>query len=90
MDGAGLGRTAVVRAAEHASHATEAAASEELGEEILSGHAAVACTAFEAGLTILVINLSLLRVGKNVVGLAKILELFLGVGVAWVLVCTDY
>lgn len=90
MDGAGLGRTAVVRAAEHASHATEAAASEELGEEILSGHAAVACTAFEAGLTILVINLSLLRVGKNVVGLAKILELFLGVGVAWVFVCTDY
>ena len=66
VNSAGLGRSAVVHTAEHTSHAahpTEAAAAEELCEEVLSSHAAAGTsTALEAGLTILIINLTLLRI----------------------------
>jgi len=65
VDRPGLGRAAVLHAAEHASQsaAEAAAAAKELGEEILRGHAATSTAALQAGLSILVVDLALVGVG---------------------------
>lgn len=64
VDGAGLGRAAVVHTTKHAAHAAEATTTaEELREQVLGGHAAATSTSFQAGLTILVVYLALLGVG---------------------------
>jgi len=64
MDCLGLCRCALrVHAAEHAAEATsEAAAAKELGKKILGRHATATSAAFETGLTILVVDLSLFGV----------------------------
>lgn len=87
VDGSGLrGTTVHTAATKHASHATEATTSEELSEQVLSGHATTAGTALKAGLTILIVNLSLLGIGEDFIGVRDLLELFLGIGVVCVLV----
>lgn len=88
VNSSGLGRAAVhTAAAKHTSHATEATTSEELSEQVLGGHATTTSTSLETGLTILIVNLSLLGVGEDFVGMRDLLELFLGIGVVCVLVC---
>ena len=88
VNGSGLGRATVhTAAAKHTSHTTEATTSEELSEQVLGGHATTTSTSLETGLTILIVNLSLLGVGENFVGMRDLLELFLGIGVVCVLVC---
>lgn len=88
VNGTGLGGPTVhTTTAEHAAHATESSTSEELSKKVLGGHSTTAGTSLEAGLTILVVDLSLLRVGKNFVGVRDFLELLFGVGVVCVLVC---
>jgi len=63
VDGSGLGR-ATVHAAAASKHAaktsSKAASAEELGKQVLGGHATTAGTALEAGLAILIIDLALL------------------------------
>jgi hypothetical protein len=88
VDGAGLGRAAVVHTtAEHATHAAETTTAEELSKQILSSHAATtSTTALEAGLTILVVDGSLLRVREDFVGVRDLLEFILSFGVVRVLV----
>lgn len=87
VNGSSLGgATAWTAAAEHASHSTETTTAEELGKQILGGHATTAGAALKAGLTILVVDLSLLGIGENFVGVRDFLELFLGIGVVCVLV----
>lgn len=86
MNGAGLGRATVHTAAEHASHASEATTAEELSEQVLSSHATTTGTTLETGFTVLIIDLSLLGVGKDFVGVGDFLELFLSGGVVCVLV----
>ena len=73
VDGASLLGTLFTAAAEHATHATEAAtttaAAEELCEQVLGTHSAAAHSAalLETLLTILVVDLALLGVGQNLV-----------------------
>lgn len=86
VNGAGLGRATVHTAAEHASHASEATTAEELSEQVLGSHATSTGTTFEAGFTILIVNLSLLGVGEDFVGVGDFLELVLSGGVVCVLV----
>lgn len=72
-----------------AKHAAEAAAStaEELGEEIFSRHAAGTSSAlFQSGLTILVVDLTFLRVRKGFVSVGKLFEFLFCLCVARVLV----
>jgi ATPase subunit of ABC transporter with duplicated ATPase domains len=66
----GLGRTTLLHAAEHAAKAAaaEAARAEELREEVLSSHATPSA-AFQTCLAILVVDLALLGVGENLVGM---------------------
>ena len=87
VDGARLGGTTVVHAAEHATHASEAAAAEELSEKVLGGHATAGTAAFKASLAILVVHLSLLGVGQDFVGMRNLLELFLGCRVVRIFIC---
>jgi hypothetical protein len=72
VDRLGLGRAAlVVHAAEHTAEAAAeaAAAAEELRKEVLGRHAAAATsTAFQSGLTILVVYLALLGIRQDLVG----------------------
>jgi hypothetical protein len=91
VNGTGLRRTTVpTHAAKHASHAAEStAAAEELGEEVLGGHAAATSTALESGLTILVVHCALLGIGQDFVGVGDLFELVLGRGVVGVLVWTS-
>lgn len=91
VDGSSLGGTAVhTTAAKHATEATTeaaATAAKELSKQILGSHATTAASAtLEAGLTVLVINMALLRVGKDFVCVRDLLELFLCGGVVGVLV----
>jgi hypothetical protein len=87
VNGSGLGGATVhTAAAKHTAHATETTTSEELSEQVLGGHATTSGTALEAGLTILIVDLSLLGIGENFVGMGDLLELFLGIGVVCVLV----
>lgn len=89
VNGSGLGRASLVHATatEHATEATtEATSAEELGEEVLGGHAAAAGAALETSLAILIINLSLLRIGEDFVSVRNLLELVLSFGVVGVLV----
>lgn len=90
VDGARLGRAPARHsaAAEHPTHTAAAAASEELGEQILGGHAtrAAAAAALEASLAILVVDSALLRIGEDLVRGRDVLELILGFGVVRVLV----
>lgn len=89
VDSACLGRTPVLHAAEHASKtATETAATstEELCEEVLGSHTATCSTALEAGLTILVVDRSLLGIGQDFVSGGDFLEFVLGGGVVGIFV----
>jgi hypothetical protein len=72
--------------AEHAAEGTAAAAAEELREQVLSVHAAATAAMLQAFLTELVIQLTLLRIGENLVGVRQFLELLCGIGVVGVLV----
>jgi hypothetical protein len=88
VNGSGLGGAAVHTAsAKHTAHTTETTTSEELSKQVLGGHATTSGTALETGLTILIVNLSLLGIGEDLVGMRDLLELFLGIGVVCVLVC---
>jgi hypothetical protein len=87
VNGSGLGRASAVHTAKHAAEtATETTTAEELGKEILSGHATAASTALEAGLAILIVKLSLLGIGENFVSVRNLLELVFRFGVMSVLV----
>lgn len=73
-----------------AEHATEtAAAAEELSKEILGTHSSSAGTTFETLLTELVVDLTLLRIGQDFVGMRQFLELLGSFGVVRVLVCEE-
>lgn len=88
LDGASFGGAAIVHAAEHATHAAEATAAEELSEQVFGSHAATAgSAALKTSFTILVVDLSLLSVGQDLVGVGNFFELFLSGGVVCVLVC---
>lgn len=69
-DGLGLLRAALWHTAATAEHATEAAAAtEELGKQVLGSHAATTPgAAFEAGLAILVVYLALVGIRKDLIG----------------------
>lgn len=85
VDGAGLLGASVAHATtEHSTEAT--AAAKELGEDILGVHSGATSTAFQALLTILVINLTLLGIGENLVGVRQLLKLLCRLGVVGVLV----
>lgn len=86
VNGARLGRSAIVHASKHTAHAAEATAAEELRKQVLGGHAATTGSALQTGLTVLIVNLSLLRVRQNFVRMGDFFELFLGLGVVGVLV----
>jgi hypothetical protein len=63
-------------AAKHATATAEdRSAAEELGEKIFSIHATPARTALEAFLSILIIDLALLWIGKNFICVRDLLEL---------------
>ncbi|KUI53900.1 hypothetical protein VP1G_10625 [Cytospora mali] len=87
---ASLGRAPVWHTtAEHATQATAKATTttKELSEQILSSHAAAAsCATLQACLTILVVDLALLGVGQDFVGVRNLFELVFGLGVVGVLV----
>lgn len=72
--------------AEHSAEGTTAAAAKELGEQILGVHAATTTAMLEALLTELIIQLTLLGVGKTFVGVRQFLELLCGIWVVGVLV----
>jgi hypothetical protein len=87
VDGASLGRPAVLHASKHATHSAKATTAEELSKQIFSGHAASATSAtLEASFTILIVDLALLGVGQDLVGAGDLLELLFGSGVVGVLV----
>jgi hypothetical protein len=82
-----------VATAEHAAHTTEssasAAAAEELCEQVLGSHSSAtthSAALLEALLTILVVNLALLRVREYFICVGNLLELFLGFGRVCVLI----
>jgi len=77
----------MVHTTEHAAEAApEAAAAEELSKEVLRGHTAATGTTLKTGLAILVVDLTLLRVGEDLIGVGDLLELFFRSGVVCVLV----
>lgn len=89
MDRTSLGRAAVVHASEHATHtahATEAAAAEELSKQVLGSHTTAGTATLEASLAILIVDLALIGVGKDFVGMGNFLKLVLGSGVVRILV----
>lgn len=90
VDGASLGRSALaLHATKHATHSTKAAAAKELSKEIFGSHAATAArTALETGFTILIVDLTLLGIGKDLVGAGDLLEFLFGSRVVGVLVYT--
>lgn len=83
------GRTLLVHTAEHTTEtAAEAAAAEELSEQVLGSHAATGTsTTFKASLAILIVDGAFLGVGKDFVCVRDLLELLLGSRVVGVLVC---
>lgn len=86
VDGASLLGALVAHAtAEHVSE-TAAAATEELGKEILGAHATTGTAALKTLLTILVVDATLLGVGQDLVGVGQFLELLGGLRVVAVLV----
>lgn len=86
VNSSGLGRSTLVHTTKHATEATsEAAAAEELSKQVLGSHTATGAS-FKTSLAILVVDLSLLGVGKDLVGVGNFLELLLGSGVVGVLV----
>lgn len=91
VNGASLGRAAglAAAAAKHASETAQAAAAEELCEQILSSHATTAAAALQTGLACLVVDTSLLCIGEDFVGMGDFLEFVLGLLVAGVLVCRN-
>lgn len=86
VNGASLWWTAWLSAAESAEWST--ATAEELGEEILGVHATSHSWAavLESGLTILVVDLALLCIGKNLVCVGDLLELLSGGWIVGVLI----
>lgn len=89
VNSARLGRATARGAAatEHASEATQAAATKELSEQVLSSHATAASSTVQTSLSHLVIGASLLGVAEDFVGVGNLLELVLGFLVTGVLVC---
>lgn len=88
VDCAGLLRALVTHAAaEHSAEGAAAAAAEELREQILGVHAAATTAVLQAFLAELIIQLTLLGVGKSLVSVGQFLELLCGIGVVGVLVC---
>lgn len=82
-----LGTLITHAASKHAAEGT--AAAEELREEVLGAHAASSgTTMFQTLFTILVVNLALLRIGQDFIGVGEFLELLSCIGVVCVLVCT--
>jgi hypothetical protein len=67
-----LGALLTHAAAKHTAERT--AAAEKLGKEILSVHSGTAGTALEAFFTILIVDLTLLGVGKDFVGMGELFE----------------
>lgn len=89
VDGASLGRPTVLHATKHATHSTEATTAKELGKQIFGSHAASAArTTLETCFTILIVDLTLLGVGQDLVGTRDLLEFLFGSGVVGVLVYT--
>lgn len=86
MNGPRLGGSAVVHAAEHTAHASKATTAEKLREQVLGSHATAARTSLEAGLAILVVQLSLLGIREDLVRVGNLFELLFGTGVVRVLV----
>lgn len=87
VDSAGLLGASIAHATtEHSTEATTAAA-EELREDILGVHSGTTSTAFQTLLTILVVDLTLLGIGKSLVGMRELLKLLRGLGVVSVLIC---
>jgi hypothetical protein len=87
VDCAGLlGALFTHAAAEHSTEGAAAAAAEELREQILGVHAAATAAMLQAFLTELIVQLTLLGVGKGLVGVRQFLELLCGIGVVGVLV----
>lgn len=85
VNGASLLGACVAHATtEHSAKSTTAA--EELREQVLGVHTTTGTAAFQTLLTILVVDLTLLGVGKNLVGVRQLLELLRGIGVVLVLV----
>lgn len=81
VDGSSLEWAAIV-------HSTKTAASKEPGEEVLGGQTtATATTTLEAGLAMLIVDLSLLGIRQDLVGVRNLLELILSTEVVGVLVC---
>jgi hypothetical protein len=87
VDGASLRRTTVLHATKHATHSAKATTAKELGKQILGSHATgTAGTTLKTSLTILVVDLTLLGIGKDLVGMRDLLEFLFGSGVVGVLV----
>ena len=86
VDCPGLLGALVPHATEHAAEGT-AAAAEELREQVLCAHSSGrGTTTFQTLLTILVVNLSLLGIGQNLIGTGELLEFLGSVRVILVLV----
>lgn len=85
VDGPGLLGTGVPHAStEHASEGTTPA--EELREEVLRAHSSTGAT-FEAFLTHLIVEGSLVRVRQDFIRMGQFLEFLCGLGVVCILVC---
>lgn len=87
VDCTGLLRALITHAAaEHSTEGAAAAAAEELREQILGVHATATASVLQAFLAELIIDLTLLRVAKSLVGVRQFLELLCGIGIVGVLV----
>lgn len=85
VNGTGLLGASIAHATtEHPAECT--AAAEELREQILSVHATGATAVLQTLRTILVIDLTLLGIGENLVSVRQFLELLCGLGVVGILV----
>lgn len=74
-------------AAKHAAHTAHAShASKEVGEDVVGVTAHAASTAGQALGSVLIVNLTLLAVGEDLVGTRDLLELFSGLRVVLVLI----
>lgn len=86
VNGTGLLRAGVAHAS--AEHPAECAtAAEELREQVLGVHTTGATAVLQALRTILIVHLTLLGIGQNLISVRQLLELLCGLGVVRVLVC---
>lgn len=89
VDRAGLLGAGITHATAEHSAETTAAATEELGEDILSVHTGATSAALQTLLTILVVDSTLLGIGESLVGVRQLLKLLRRLGVVSVLVCIN-